>query len=306
MTDDKAEDIAGATEGDEQGLHHVGPRAGDASPATDERRLSDLMAQAADAGGGVADAQAETKDRAALAAAEQALTDGSAAVIEAEQALAQTHLFAARRGARNELILRALLAVNLVAMIVVVLVPDPVSSQVTVGDDAAAPSAAPTSSEPWSRALYASEQRDWSTAVTILEEYLSDRDGLVPSERLSVLSALSYYASQGRDLASSRRYAQQAQALKQSHPLIDDLVTEAEVALASGDEAALRKILARLVLRRDEVPSHIHPYLVESYLELGDSFREDSAAGANADLMPEMKAAAARLRAEALEREEKR
>ena len=315
MTDDKADDISETIDDAEQAVREATPEAADTSPTLDDQKLSDLMARPAEAGDGVDKSRATAMEQEALAAAEQAVTDGNAAVLEAEQSLAQASpASTAPRGARNELVLRVLLAVNVVAMIVVALLPDPSPEAVTDGDDKAPVSStaqadltsAPAVNEPWNRALRASEQRDWSTAVTILDEYLNDRAEMVPSERLSVLSALSYYASQDRDFAASRRYAQQAQALKQSHFLPDDLVKEAEAARASGDQAALRRVLARFLLQQDEVPSHLYPHLVQSYLELGDSYREDAAAGARAARTRQMQAAAARLRAEALSREEKR
>ena len=315
MTDDKADDISETIDDADQAMCEVTPEAADTPPAIDDQKLSDLMARPAEASDAVGGSRATAMEQEALAAAQQAVTDGHAAVAEAEQSLAQAApSSAAPRGARNELVLRALLAINVVAMIVVALMPDPSPEPITGGDEKAPVSStapadstsAPAVNDPWNRALRASEQRDWSTAVTILDKYLRDRQGMVPSERLSVLSALSYYASQDRDFAASRRYAQQAQALKQSHFLPDDLVKEAEAARASGDQAALRRVLARFLLQQDEVPSHLYPHLVQSYLELGDSYREDAAAGAHAARTREMKAAAARLRAEALSREEKR
>ena len=315
MTDDKADDISERIDDADQALREGKPEAAGTPPAIDDQRLSDLMARPAAAGDGVDDSRATAMEQEALAAAEQAVTDGKAAAVEAEQSLAQgSPSSAAPRGARNELVLRALLAVNVIAMIVVALMPDPSPEPVIDGDSEAPVSAtAPvdpastlTVNEPWNRALRASEQRDWSTAVTILDGYLRDRAGIAPSERLSVLSALSYYASQDRDFAASRRYAQQAQALTQSHFSSDDLVKEAEAARTSGDQAALRRVLARFLLQQDEAPSHLYPHLIKSYLELGDSYREDAAAGARAARTREMKAAAARLRAESLSREEKR
>ena len=320
MTDDKANDISEATEDNRAGLPEAASEATETPPSSEDQKLSDLMASSSEPEAQVDDSRATAMEQEALAAAEQALSDGEEAVAEAEQALAgevhtqgagaPTQTPAQRRG-RNEQVLRVLLAVNVVAMVVVALMPTP-STDAPLPEAAApaplapAPAPSPVMNEPWNRALRASEQREWATAVTILEGYLQDREGMVPSERLSVLSALSYYASQAHDFDASRRYAQQAQALKQSHSLPEDLVQEAEAARASGNQAALRRVLARFLLQQEEVPSHLYAYLAQAYLELGDSYREDAAAGARAARIQEMKEAAARLRAEALRREEGR
>ena len=88
--------------------------------------------------------------------------------------------------------------------------------------------------------------------MQLLEGYLEDRGETIPSsERLSVLSALSFYASRDKDVDRSRRYTQMAQALEQSHSLPDDLVKVVEDAASTWDcahwlraELAVREWLA--------------------------------------------------------------
>src|SRR5690606_9392424 len=137
----------------------------------------------------------------------------------------------------RELVLRVLLAVNVLAMVVVSVLPAPAE---TVADAGKAPVVTPIEpnvpaprklSEPVNRAIQAAENGDFITATTILDRYLSDNPRMHVAERLSILTALELYASRTDDYAKSRKYAQMAQSLEQSHHLPEDLVKMAETAI---------------------------------------------------------------------------
>lgn len=346
MTDDKAENIP-AENDDAPQPEAVVAREPDvateaADAAVEDEQLDELMASPGEApaaeapagGDPVVEAAQPTApapkvdlEQQAIEAAAAAVAEGERAIAAAEAALAdaepptQAPASPLPRTGRDhrELVLRVLLAVNVVAMIVVAMLPAPAAGPAAVAAPTATEAPAPTSptpatptpatpsmNEPWNQALRASERREWSAAVTILEGYLDSRPEMPPSERLSVLSALSFYASRDKDFARSRRYSQQAQALEQSHSLPADLVKEAAAAVELGDQESLRRIWARFLLQQRQIPSWLYQHVAQAYLELGNSYREDAAAGARAARARALQQAAERVRAEALEREEKR
>ena len=123
-------------------------------------------------------------EKEALKAAEEALAKGEPALSEANAELAQE---ATRptpqpsKGTKRELALRVLPAVNVLAMVVVAMLPSPTTEKTVTPtetnkqDPVAQPSTpTPKMSEPWNQALRASERRDFASAVTILEAYLDD------------------------------------------------------------------------------------------------------------------------------------
>ena len=325
MTDEEADKIHDATDDVVTDAPQALPEGQADAPAADEQKLTELMAEPAADAEKQSDAPAADLEQQALAAAEQALAQGEQALAEAEGELAEQQPQARPQaqpkrapvqGSRRELVLRALLAVNVVAMIVVALMPGPTEQAApapqtpTATTEPATPAtpepATPTSTvnEPWNQALRASERRDWATAVQLLEGYLEDRGETIPSsERLSVLSALSFYASRDKDFDRSRRYTQMAQALEQSHSLPDDLVKEAAAALQAGDRETLRRVWARFLLQQRQVPSYLYHHVAQAYLELGDSYRQDADAGARAARDKELKEAAAQLKREAMSQE---
>ncbi|MEC7724872.1 MAG: hypothetical protein VYD05_05120, partial [Planctomycetota bacterium] len=99
--------------------------------------------------------------------AEAALRAGQRALAQADGALRARA--PARAGRARERVLRALLALNVAALLVVSLLP---------AEQAAVRMTLPTSYQPWGEALHAAEQQDWAAAVTVLEAYLSDGVGL--------------------------------------------------------------------------------------------------------------------------------
>ena len=313
MSDDKRENIDEAEAVDATtAAPGSGAAAGADATGKDENKLSGLMSDPAAPAKPAVDLEKE-----ALRAAEQALAEGERALAAAREQLeprsgtqpaqAQQQPAAPRRG--RELALRMLLAVNVLAMVVVALLPSRQPVQQTTSPTPPAPSVDTTGQvepdpaermkQPWNRALVASEKGDFRAATAILEAYLQDRPAMPPGERLSVLVALTSYAGRSNDFKKQREYARQAQALEQSHSLPDDLVSMAEAAMASGDQESLRRIWARFLLQQRQIPSWLYQHVARAYLQLGDSYRMAADEAQRQADREEVEAAAARLRVEA-------
>jgi hypothetical protein len=270
-------------------------------PQPPQEQLADLM----NVGG-----KGRTPDleRQALAAAEQALTAGQQALTAAEQALASP----ARRSVR-EIVLRSLLALNLLAMLAVVFLPAPVAqlnplatspsttsaTSPTTSPPTGSPSTGPSAVEqppapaqppplrrpalddPVIRAFAAADQRDYRTAIRLLEDHLAASPRLEPSRKANVLLALQHYAAQLGDFAKSEEYQRKVEALRSSHSLPEDLLQMAGEAEKAGDVESMRRNYARLLLQQRQIPSALFRHVAEAYLKLGDSYRlEAEQAGA--------------------------
>ncbi len=301
MTDQDPEDIKVSADSNHEAESQVKSAEQADQPETEDNQLGDLMAKPGAAKSAV------DLDRQALQAAEDALARGERVLEEASDAIdGPSPAPQAAGSGRRELVLRVLLALNVVAMLVVAMLPSPQPTTQPTPTEIQEPApvprpapATPTMSEPWNQALRASERRDFKSAVSILEAYIEDKPRMAPSERLSVLSALSFYASRDKDFAKSRLYSQKAMALEQSHSLPEDLVKEAAAAIESGDQEALRRLWARFLLQQRQIPSWLYQHVAQAYLELGDSYRKDANEAEQSARDQELKEAAARLRAEA-------
>ncbi|HEB53888.1 MAG TPA: hypothetical protein ENI87_11605 [bacterium] len=280
-----------------------------------DNKLGGLMADAADKGA----KPAVDLDAEARRAAEAALAEGEKALAAAREHLAGETIAGsppkATQSRRRELLLRTLLAVNILAMVVVALLPQPAAeTEVQKEPDAHEPvpaqpkpdAATPTQrmSEPVNRALVASERGDFARAIEILEQYLTDYQGMPPSERLIVLQQLSWYSLKAGRRDKSEVYGRQAMALENSHNTPEDLVAEAEAALANGDQESLRRIWARFLLQQRQIPGYLYEHVARAYLQLGDSYRQDADAAEAAARERELLEANARLRAEVLGKRE--
>jgi hypothetical protein len=256
-------------------------------PQPPPEQLADLM----NVGG--KRAGAPDLEQQAIAAAEQALAAGQQAAAAAEQALARP----ARRNVR-EIVLRSLLALNLLAMLAVVFLPAPLPPPVvptTSPSTGPAPGAVeqppapalppplrrPTLDDPVIRAFAAADQRDYRTAIRLLEDHLAASPRLEPSRKANVLLALQHYSSQLGDFAKSEEYQRKVEALRSSHSLPEDLLQMANEAEKAGDVESMRRNYARLLLQQRQIPSALFRHVAEAYLKLGDSYRlEAEQAGA--------------------------
>ncbi|MBL9076275.1 MAG: hypothetical protein JNL08_02150 [Planctomycetes bacterium] len=270
--------------------------------------LSELMAApAAPAATGAAPRPpAPDLERDALRAAEQALLQGQRALDAARAQLGgDASVAPAPRSRRRELVLRGLLVFNVLAMLAVMSLPTPKPA----GSGAPAPSPhstagepAPTTPEsryrePWNRAMEAADRRDFGTAITILEQYLTPR--MAPSEQLSVLMALAHYSARLGQFDRAQEFQRRADAIDKSHSLPEDLVAEAKAAAESGDQEALRRIWARFLLQERQVPSWLYKHVAEAYLQLGDSYRLQANAAAEQARLEELERLAEQLRGRA-------
>jgi len=287
-----------------------------AGESTKSPQLADLMSAGA-AKPAAAKKAAVDLDGEALKAAEQALAEGQKVLAKAHEEIAQATT-PPRRNRTRELVLRLLLVGNVVAMIVVAMLPTPGSTSTSTdpatNQTAAEPGTQPTApktgspaganfNDPWNLALVAAERREWGSAIEILEKYLLDSPRMAPSQRLSVLMALSYYSSRVGNLTASQEYQRKAEAIEQSHSLPEDLVAMAKAAAENGDQESLRRIWARFLLQQRQVPTWLYKHVAEAYLQLGDSYRNEANQAAEKQRLQELEENAARLRAERLGRQ---
>lgn len=270
--------------------------------------LSDLMAHGDK---GRTAARGPDLDQQALRAAEQALAEGERALANARAQLQPTPVAAPANG-RRELLLRLLLAVNVLAMVVVAMLPAPGGSTTTATPPAepvphaapTTPPAAPRTDELWDRAIAASQRRDYATAVALLERYLAESPRMAPSQQMSVFLALSHYASKSGDFKKAQEFDRRARALDQSHSLPEDLVAMAQAAAESGDQANLRRAWARFLLQQKQIPSSLYPQVATAYLQLGDSYRHEANEAAEKQRLAELAETERRLREEAKKAQE--
>ena len=272
--------------------------------------LTDLMAHGDKAGKPNLDAQA-------LRAAEHALAEGERALAAARTQLhSEAQAPASPRRRRRELALRALLVINVMAMLVVSMLPSPgEATKPTVEPVAHAPktqaphlppsATTPKFEEPWAQALAAAERGEFPVAITTLEKYLAANPRMQAGQKASVLNTLSYYASLAGDWKRSADFERQFDALKGSHSLPDDLVQEARQALESGDQEKLRQTWARFLLQQKQIPTWLYKHVAAAYLQLGDSYRNEAEAAAEVQRLQDLKAADAALREAAMRAQEK-
>ncbi len=274
--------------------------------------LTDLMAAGDKAVKPTAKTDKPDLEAQALRAAEHALAEGERAIAAARVHLHEnTQAPPSQRSRKREIALRALLVVNVLAMIVVSMLPSPgEGTKPTPPTHESTPHEAqhapvPTFDQPWARALAAADSGDFATAITTLERYLADNPRMPPGRRANVLNTLAYYCSSTGDWKRSADFARQFDALKGSHSLPEDLVQEAKAALESGDQDKLRRTWARFLLQQRQIPMHLYKHVAEAYLQLGDSYRKEAEAAAAAQRVLDLKAADEKLREEALRAKER-
>jgi len=265
-------------------------------------------------------------ERDALRAAEAALAEGVRAIEEAEEALRKepAHAPAKKPAApkstapisrTRELVLRSLIGVNIVAMIVLVLLPTNATqptaqSAQTAPHGSAAPAPThepvvqkPSLRDPVLRAFALAESRDYQGAIALLEQHLADSPRLDAGKKANVLLALEHYASQVGDFQKAQEFQRRTDALRSSHSLPEDLVQMALEAKRNGDIESMRRHYARLLLQQRQIPSSLYRHVAEAYLELGDSYRKEAEKGDAAARERELEQVREQLRKRAMESE---
>ncbi len=266
----------------------------DGGPA---EKLADLMADSDSATGSTV-APRRDLDADAMAAAQAAIAEGERALAAARAQLGEENA-QKRSGSGRELALRVLLAVNVLAMITVMVMPSPQVADPATSTEAtnrvepttpvpATPSG-PRLADKYNQALVASEGGDYVGAIALLEDYLAESPRMTPSRRINVYRAIAHYASTVGKLGMAQDYERKAQSLAQSHYLPEDLVATAKAAAESGDQEALRQVWARFLLQQRQIPSSLYQHVAEAYLQLGDSYRLDANAAAEASRLAELR-----------------
>ena len=318
MSDDKAHDQkAAASTAAPAPSTPAAPPADKASDKAGGEKLTGLMANGAPPAATATSTPARTApdlEHAAMRAAEAAIAEGERALATARAHLQPAPAPAAppTDGGRRELALRVLLAVNVLAMVVVAMLPTGRGDEVATAEPHAATSTHEVAdaerkrfNEPFNNALAAADRGRFTEAITILERYLQDNPRMAPSQRLNVLNMLSHYAATANDFKKSQAYAQQAASIGQSHSLPADLVEMAKAALAKGDQETLRRVWARFLLQQRQIPSWLYKHVAEAYLQLGDSYRQEADAAADRARQRELEELALRLREQAAQEKNK-
>lgn len=276
------------------------------APAQDTSKLAGLMA-AGEKGKAAAPAPSGPDlEVEALKAAEAAIAQSQQVLAEAREQLQHK---ARPKGSRGrELALRALLLVNLAAMVAVMLVPNGAPTKPHTAEPtpshAEPQTATPRHEGPYERALAAADQGEWRQAIDILEGYLQQSPRLAPARRANVLFALEHYAHQLGDFKATEEYRRKAEALRSSASLPDDLVQMAHEAETAGDAESVRRLWARFLLQQRQIPSSLYKHIAEAYLKLGDSYRSEAQQAADLARRTELEAARGRLRDEARSNQE--
>ena len=271
------------------------------APAQDSGKLAGLMAEGQKGKAGAPAPTGPDLEIQALKAAEAAIAHSQQALAEARTQLQQKGRPKGSRG--RELALRALLLVNLAAMVAVMLVPSGTPTQTHAPaptDTHGQPQPATLRLDgPYERALAAADQGEWRTAIAILEGYLQASPRLAPARRANVLFALEHYAHQLGDFKATEEYRRKAEALRSSASLPDDLVQMAREAETAGDAESVRRLWARFLLQQRQIPSSLYKHIAEAYLKLGDSYKTEAQQAADRARRQELEDARNQLRDEA-------
>ncbi|MCU0867416.1 MAG: hypothetical protein MUC36_26835 [Planctomycetes bacterium] len=251
----------------------------------------------------------------ALRAAERALAEGEQALAQARAQLARPERspVVEKSGRRRELALRGLLAFNVLAMVVVAMLPSPAQPAAPAADPhpvVAHPSPSKAGpdrrfNERYVAAQQAADRGEFHEAIAQLQAHLDESPRMAPGQQLNVLMALAYYAHRANDFTKADEFRRRADALEKSHALPDDLVAEAKAAQQSGDQERLRRIWARFLLQQRQIPSSLYKHVAEAYLQLGDSYRQQADLGAEQARLQELRLTSEKLRAEAVQAEGK-
>ncbi len=268
--------------------------------------LGKLMAEGAEAA--APETASPDLEQQAIAAAEAALAEGSKALQDAQDELRARVQAPPAVDRSRERLLRALVVTNLVAMVVLVLLPSARSGDaapttapahaVPAPEHDAAPQA-PSLNDPVVQAFALADRRDFEGAMSALDAYLAAHPRLEAAKKVNVLLALEHYAAQLGDFARAQGYQRRCDALRSAHSLPEDLVQMALEAEKNGDFESMRRHYARLLLQQRQIPSSLYRHVAEAYLKLGDSYRTEAESGEAAARRAEADAARAELRRQA-------
>ena len=175
-----------------------------------------------------------------------------------------------------------------------------------MGPGAATPTTAqPRNDDRYTQAMVAAADRDYPTAIRLLEQYLVETPRMAPSSQMNVLMALAWYSHRVGNLAAAQDYERRFKALNDSHSLPEDLVAMAQAAAKSGDQESLRRVWARFLLQQRQVPSSLYKHVAEAYLQLGDSYRNQANEAGEQERVRQLEETAMRLREQAKGGQEK-
>lgn len=248
----------------------------------------------------------------ALAAAERAVTQGEQA-LKSAQGLIDNATQSSGHGGQRLWVLRSLLALNLALMGVMLLIPEaapqnqgpienvapqefaPGPTHDPSGDPVAHPVEPPAESfrdrsrpdiglvgeDLMNEALRAAADHRYARAIGLLERYVA-QPMLNESLKINAYWQLATYNRRVGNFDQAVHYENQAQGLAPMAMLPEDLIRAADAAERDGDGRAMRRAYARFLLINDRVSPAQRAKIIEAYLRMGDSFRVEAEAGAEA------------------------
>lgn len=195
------------------------------------------------------------------------------------------------------MVLRALLAANVLAMVALLFVPTGTTRQSSkpsegtgnpepVHQDPTGHASTPRPRRPaypdkelYTHALQLGSEGKYVEAVEAFEEYLRRNPALPNDQRRNVFLAMQYYNSGAGRTKEAEACLASAQQLIDRSFLPEDLLTAAELAEKSGNGAEMRRNYARFLLLQKSLPAALRERVAEAYLKLGDSYRVEADKG---------------------------
>lgn len=286
------------------------PNANPSTPDAATEASSKLSGLMADGRAGTSPQTRPNLDAAALLAAQQAIAEGERALAVARAQLANEPPEVVSGSKRRELVLRLLLAANVLAMIVVAMLPGSGKKPDATTNSTSAQPQQPSDPVPvgprlatkYNQALLASDSGEYAKAIALLTDYLAESPRMAPSRKVNVYRQMAHYAAQMNLFTQAQDYERRADALTRSHSLPEDLVAMAHAALANNDHEGLRQVWARFLLQQRQIPSSLYQHVAEAYLQLGDSYRVQANDAAEKTRLEELEKTEAMLREQARSR----
>ncbi len=234
---------------------------------------------------GAGPARASDLEQKAIAAAEAALAQGQQAIAEFTAAHG-TQPAPRRSPARPYRIwaLRALLAVNLVLMGLVLVLPGTPKPAPQPPDAPQVSTQAPESPrfpdrQLYEHALMRANEGQYGAAILAIEEYLRRNPNLPDYARRGVYLQLQYYLQREGRIEESRQMLAKAAQLMERSFLPEDLLQGAALAEKNGNGEEMRRNYARFLLLQKTLPAALRKHVAEAYLKLGDSYRLEAERG---------------------------
>ena len=246
----------------------------------------------------------------------KALDAAAAAITRAERALRETRRSAhdlepvvARRGTGRRWGLRAILAINMLLMVVMLALPNPPftgqetppsggttgargpivnkapgsQGHATIDEESAHPVGPQPLDLPREEVLLAASelyrQGRLGDAISELQRHLRAHPNLRGMEQKVIWGQLAMYLAMDGRLEEAEHYLEKSRGVLSSSYMPQDMLEMARQAEEEGRGARMRQLYARFLLTQKHHPTYLRSFASEAYLKLGDSFRIEADSG---------------------------